>query len=98
MITDQYMAGEDPIDLQSASKLKDVVRKAVNEYMNKEMVIFFICHCSILIKFWYFHAYYKKVSTNWITNLQYVAQTCRVLLDTGKVKGFVQKLDVSSYK
>ena len=32
--------------------------------------------------------------TNWITNLQYVSQTCRITLESSKIKGYVQKLEV----
>lgn len=37
----------------------------------------------------------EMVSTCWITNVQYIAQTSKSLLEATKVRGYVQKFDVS---
>ena len=71
LITDIFIAGEEGPDFESAKKMENVLRKAIQEYKNKDMP-----------------------STNWITNLQYVAQTCRITLECSKIKGYVQKLEV----
>jgi hypothetical protein len=38
MITEAHLAGDDVPDFASAKRLKNVVRNAVSEYMNREMV------------------------------------------------------------
>jgi hypothetical protein len=40
----------------------------------------------------------QMVSSCWITNVQYVADTSRALLDGKKLKGYVQRFDVSRLK
>ena len=39
LITETHFAGDEVPDFVSAKKLKNVVRNAVSEYMNKEMVV-----------------------------------------------------------
>ena len=39
----------------------------------------------------------EMVSTCWITNLNYVSETTRLMLDNYKLKGYVQQCDVSYY-
>ena len=36
-----------------------------------------------------------KVSTCWITNLQFVSQSTKLMLGSSDIKGYVQRLDVS---
>ena len=71
LVTDLFMDGEEGPDYESSKKMEYVLRKAIQEYKNKDMPL-----------------------TNWITNLQYVSQTCRITLESSKIKGYVQKLEV----
>jgi hypothetical protein len=57
------MAGENVPDYETSQKMDNVLRKAIQEYKDKEMP-----------------------SSNWITNLQHVAQTCRITMECSKVK------------
>ena len=40
----------------------------------------------------------EMVSTCWITNINYVSEATRVMLDTCKLKGYVKQCDVSLIK
>ena len=94
LVTDLYLANEDVPDYETSKKMENVVRKALQEYNNREMVYNYFK--IVLIKT--FELFILKPSTNWITNLQYVAKTCRMTLESSKLKGYVQKLEVKQLR
>ena len=61
-MTDLYLANEDVPDYETSKKMENVVRKALQEYNNREMVYNYFK--IVLIKT--FELFIFKPSTNWI--------------------------------